>query len=151
MAETETTLDLIVYPRTGQVVARDDLVGATALLDEIGEHERELKEVKRALQEVVVEYWRVHGGSKTIEVGSLKVVIGATEDTVYDPHLLVAGLLEAGMPEESIRQIVVETVDYKVDATKAKQAAAANPAYAIAVAAASSKRPKNPTVSVKVG
>jgi hypothetical protein len=52
------------------------------------------------------------------------------------------------MPEERIRDIVIETVSYAVVASQAKRAAAANPAYARAVEANRSTRPRVPYVSI---
>lgn len=149
--------DLILYKRTGELVARDDMEGAARLLDQIKEHEAETREAKRALEGVIVDWYRIHGGSKTIELDGavrLKVVIGSDTVTTYDVELMESGLRAAGMPEEALtgdNGVIKETVivSKRVDAVKAKQAAKANPAYAKAIEAATTTDDKDPSVSVK--
>jgi hypothetical protein len=52
------------------------------------------------------------------------------------------------MPEERIREIVVETITYAVAAVKAKQAAGANPAYEAVIEAHKRVEEKKPYVTI---
>lgn len=150
MSETEAMSTEIVHRLTdGVIVERDDVETATFFLGRIEEEKTEIGRVEAALKDLVREWYATHGGPQTIRHQGVKVTLGSGEETLYDAQALEAALREAGMPETSIRDIIVETISYKVDATKAKQAAKANPVYAAAVDACSTKYSKTPSVSVK--
>jgi len=58
-------------------------------------------------------------------------------------------LRAAGMPEDRIREVVVEEVSWTVAAVKANQAARANPEYAAAVDRARQVVETRPTIAIK--
>jgi hypothetical protein len=88
-------------------------------------------------------------GTKTIYVeGVGKVEIKNATETIWDIDKLEKGLRRAGMPDEVIGEIIVPTTEYKVNAVRAKQAAAANKKYERAIARAQTVREKLPTVSI---
>lgn len=151
MEEPETSTDLILYERTGEVVSREDLPGMAKLLAEIDRVVFAEKRIRSAISDAVVEWWGVHGGPKTIHADGVTVTIGTTEEISYDDQALMEGLRAAGMPEADIALHVTETVVYKVDARRVAQTEKSNPAYAAAIQAARSSREKNPTVGIKVG
>jgi hypothetical protein len=91
--------------------------------------EQQLREAKGALTDAIRER-SAHLGTKTFHVGSLTAEVKGGSETMYDAEKVEEGLRAVGAPEELIREIVQETVSYRVDAMRAKRAAAANPAYA---------------------
>lgn len=149
MSDEEPGVGVIVYEPTGEVVARDDLPAIGRLAAELDDIEREAKRVKAALGDAIVEHWRTYGGSKTRNLPGVTATIGAETETSYDAERLEEMLASAGMPETAIREIVVPVYSLKVDATKAKQAAKANPKYAAALAACTTSREKTPSVAWK--
>lgn len=119
----------IVLPGTGQVVNLEDEVGASLALDALRGFESQIAEAKRTLVEAIAQRSAVLG-SKSIRLpdGRTAQVSGGKE-TIYDSERIERELREAGCPEERIREIVEETVTYRVRAVEAKRAAAANPEY----------------------
>ena len=63
--------------------------------------------------------------------------------------VLEAKLRDAGMPEERISEIVQETVSHTVDLKAAKKAAGVNPAYAQALADATTEHEAQPSVTIR--
>lgn len=96
----------------------------TKLKNKVLEAERILREALRYRSEVLA--------TKTFHIeGVGKVELrGGTRVDYPDPLALEEELREAGCPEEVIREIVVEQVTWKVDGTRARRAAGANPVYA---------------------
>lgn len=143
------TRDAVVWTDTGEVVRWEDPLDCTDALEAVRDYERTLRELKAELTRHLVEEAQ-RQGVKTLDLGDgRKVEIRGGAETVYDAEQLEAALRDAGMPEERIREVVVETVAYKVDARKAKAAASANPAYADAVEAARTVQEKPHAVSIK--
>ena len=140
----------ILVPFTGELVRADDAAAAARSLESLRQIEADIRRVKTELTEAIVGVASVTG-TKTLhlEGGGTAVVKGGTE-TVYDAEKLEAALRRAGMPESAIREIVVETVSYKVAAVRAKQAAAANPKYRKAIERHSTQIEKTPTIEVKL-
>lgn len=138
-----TGTDLILLPHTGELVDPGDAEACVKAIEDLRLLEARLAEARRALVGAAAEYATVRG------VKSFRLADGRTAQLTggpargYDADVLERGLREAGMPEDRIREIVVEEVSYKVAAVEAKRAAGANPAYAQAVerAAVDTERP----------
>jgi hypothetical protein len=138
----------IVVPGTGQVVDASDEVGCAMALASVVEFEMAIKAAKQDLYRAIEERSRVLG-SKTIPLpDGRKAVVKSGPVTEYDAEAIEVGLREMGMPEERIRQIVVEEVRYKVSAVEAKRAAGANPVYAEIIDANRREVEKPPYVSI---
>ena len=89
-------------------------------------------------------------GEKTIHVsGGRRLVVKGGSETVVDPEKFAAALRRAGMPEDRVNEIVVETMTLKVNLVKAKQAASANPKYARALKRYSTERETAISVSIE--
>ena len=132
MAGTEVAVPEhhMLVPWTGELVDTRDEAACVMALDGLREHEQLIREAKRALTDAVVERSRVLGTKTLALPGGLKAEIRGGPVTVYDPEQIEEGLRALGMPEDRIREIVVETVSYQVSAAQAKRARGANPEYA---------------------
>jgi hypothetical protein len=137
----------LVVPGLGTVVDLADPAACAFALDDIREMERQFRYLKTELTERIVEAARVEG-TKTLHFPGGTVTVTTGEDYSYDAEEIEVGLRAAGMPENRIREVVKETVSYKVDAVKARQAGAANPAYAEVVEAHKELVVKSPSVSI---
>lgn len=148
MSEHVPGMELVV-PGIGELVALDDPKQVSLALDAVRDLEWKLRAVKTELTRALVHASEV-AGSKTLHLEGVKVTIKSGFETVYDAEQIEIGLREAGMPEDRIRQIVKETVSYKVDANQAKQAAGANPAYAAVIDAHKETREIAPSASISL-
>jgi hypothetical protein len=138
----------LMVPGIGEVVALDDPKQVAVALDGVRDLERQLRLVKTELTNALVYASQVEG-TKTLHLeGGLKATIKSGSETVYDAEQIEIGLREAGMPEERIREIVVETVSYAVAGVKAKQAAGANESYARIIDAYKRVEEKAPYVTI---
>lgn len=145
MSEPGTDL---VLP-SGELVALDDTAACVRALDELRDLESRIKELKGVLTDAI-KAESTHWGGKTLTLpGGIQATIKNDNKVYWDAQLLESKLREAGMPEERIRQIVVEEVSWSVQAVEAKKAAAANPDYAACVEAARTVVAARPTISVK--
>lgn len=144
---SEHTSTELVVPGLGTVVNLADPAECAFALDDIREMERQFRYLKTELVERVVEAAKVEG-TKTLHFPGGTATVKTGEEWQYDAEEIELGLRAAGMPEPRIRELVKEVVSYKVDAVKAKQAAAANPAYAAVVEANKELVVKAPSVSV---
>jgi hypothetical protein len=88
-------------------------------------------------------------GTKTLHLDSYDVTLTGGRSVDYDPHELMAGLMEAGCPPDRINAAVIETVEYKVDRRVIRSLAAANPEYAQAINNASKEVEKPWRAAVK--
>lgn len=118
----------LIVPGLGQLVLLSDIPEVARTLDHVRELERQLREIKTELTSAIVAASQ-REGTKTLHMEGLTATIKSGTDVHYDAEAIEEELRAAGMPEERIREIVVETITYKVNAVKAKQAAGANPAY----------------------
>ena len=123
----------LAIPGTGELVNLEDETQCVTALASLRDFEQMIREAKSVLTNAIVERSRVLG-TKTIELadGSKAEVRGGSE-TTYDAEAIESGLRALGMPEERIREIVVEQVSYKISAREAKKAAAANSDYATVI------------------
>jgi hypothetical protein len=126
----------LVIPGSGELVDLSDERQCVKALLAVREFEQQLRAAKAALTEAVVERSRLLG-EKTITLSDgLRAEIRGGSEVVYDAQALEADLRALGMPEERLREIIIEEVAYKVSAREAKRAASANPQYAAVVASA---------------
>lgn len=88
-------------------------------------------------------------GSKTLRLGGLTARVTGGSEIVWDVEKLRKSLARAGCPEERLLELIVETVEYKVNQTVARQLAAANPKYAKAIDGAKTRHETPTRVSVK--
>ena len=133
MAETQPEVQEIstelVVPGTGELVDLTDEVQVGRALAGLRQFRDQLKQADALLTDALVERSQVLG-TKTIHLpdGVVAEISGGFEK-VYDQQAIEQDLRNAGMPDERIREIVVEVISYKVNALKAKAAAGANPEY----------------------
>lgn len=116
-------------PGTGELVDLSNEIDCVRALASVRDWEYQIKEAKTQLTNAIIERSRVLG-TKTIHLddGSKAEIRGGSE-TVYDAQEIEANLRALGMPEERIREIVIEEISYKVSAREASRAASANPEY----------------------
>jgi hypothetical protein len=137
----------LVVPGVGEVVPLDDPLAVANAIDAIRDLQRDLYSATSELTEALVDASQV-AGTKTLHLEGITVTVKLGDRTVYDAEAIEVGLRDAGMPEERIREIVKETVSYVVNATKAKQAQGANPAYAAVIDAHKQVEWKPPSVTL---
>lgn len=139
----------LVVPGIGEIVNLEDAPQVARALHAVRALEGQLRDVKSELTNALVYASQVQG-SKTLRFEGVEAVVKGGEITMYDEVEIENGLRAAGMPEERIREIVVETVTRKVSAREAERAAKANPAYAKVIEAHRRTVEQSPSVSVKV-
>jgi hypothetical protein len=136
-------------PVTGEVVDLADYQSCARALDSIRDIEYQLRTAKAALSDAIAQE-AARRGVKSLELGDgRKAVVGGGTTVEYDAEQMEIGLRTAGMPEDRIREIVEETVTYKVKAGEAKRAAGANPDYAVVVDACRREIEKPAYVSLR--
>lgn len=119
----------LVVPGVGELVDLSNEVECVQALVAVRNFEQQLREAKAELTRAIVERASLLGTQTlTLPDGSKAVIKGGAE-TVYDAHEIEEGLRALGMPEERIREIIVEEISYKVSAKEAKRASAANEQY----------------------
>lgn len=117
-------------PLTGEVVDRNDVDQLAALLEQLRAHQRRVRSFTNEVQEMIVELARV-AGTKTIHLqGGRKAVVAGGPEVEWDVPTLMEGLLEAGLPQERLNELVTIEQTYKVNANVAKSIAGSNPDYA---------------------
>lgn len=122
----------LVIAGIGEIVDPGDEAQCIRALAAVRDLEQQLREAKTDLTQAIRERAAVLG-TKTIHSGALTAELKGGQEVVYDAEAIEEGLRAAGAAEELIREIVQETVSYRVDARRAKRAAAANPDYAQAI------------------
>lgn len=129
MSDTPAASTQLVIRQTGEVVNLDDYRQCAGALDAIRDLEADLRAIKTELQRAIA-YEAGRQGTRTLELdGGRKVTVTGGVEVQYDAERMEAELRAAGMPEQRIREIIEETVTYKVKAVEAKRAAAANAEY----------------------
>lgn len=140
----------ILVPVTGELVNAADPVAVGQALLTLRQMEAQIKDVKAALTDAAVQISKERL-SKTIHLeGGGTVVVKGGDETVYDAEKIEAALRRKKIPEDVIRELVVETVTYKVDGARAKQAAGANEEIAKIIARHKTVVEKRPTIEVKL-
>lgn len=119
----------LAIPGTGALVDLSNELECAHALRDLRDFEQQVREAKAALTNAIVDRSRILG-TKTIHLSDgRKAEIRGGSETRYDANEIEEGLRSLGMPEERIREIVVEEVSYKVSAREAQRAAAANEDY----------------------
>lgn len=140
----------LVLP-TGELVDLSNPTSCAHALVAIREMESMLKEVKGAIVDAFAEERRIRGVDEIeLEDGTF-VKVKRNYDVVWDHVQLEKDLREAGMPEERIREIIVEEVSWTVKTVEANKSAKRNADYAKAIASARSEVDKRPTISLPRG
>ena len=135
-------------PLTGELV---DLTNPSSVANAL-ENVRDLKRIldnARAFLEDVLRLEARKQGTKTLHLDGLTATISGGEKISWDALELREQLRQAGMPDETIAEIVVEEVSYKVDGYRAKRAAGANLDYRDAIEACQTIEPAPWRVTVK--
>jgi len=131
----------------GQLLDLADVDQVARAYDDVQRYKAMLREAETQLKDALIQH-ATDRGEKTFTLHEAKVEIKGGEERRYDAQGLKRALKEAGMPEERIKEIVVETIEYKVSAVEAKRAARANEKYAEIVEANTTVAKKTPSVSV---
>lgn len=120
----------LAIPGTGQLVSLDNEVECAQALAAVRDYERQIKEAKAVLTSAIVDRSRILG-TKTIPLpdGGKAEIRGGPEST-YDVTEIEENLRALGMPEDRLREIVVEEISYKLSVREAKRASGANSDYA---------------------
>lgn len=125
---TPTSMELVV-PGTGEVISLGSPDQCAQGLQSIKALQAQLREVRGVLEDVIREEC-VKRGVKTLHLeGGVTAVLSGGSERVYEAIAIEAELRDAGMPEDRIREIVEETVTYRVKANEAKRAASMNESY----------------------
>lgn len=139
----------LAIPGTGEVVSLENEVQCVQALAALRNFESQVKEAKGILTQAIVDRSRVLG-SKTIYLpdGSKAEIRGGPE-SVYDVTEIEENLRALGIPEERLREIIIEEVSYKLSVREAKRAAAANEDYAAVIENAQKTEEKPFYVSIR--
>lgn len=117
----------LVVPGTGEVIplsTPEECAAAITKLDQIFEA---LKLAKREIAEATRELSETHM-TKTMELGDgRKLVLRGGQETEYDADEIRADLIDAGIEEKLVDEIVLmQPVSYRLDVRRARRAADAN-------------------------
>ncbi len=150
MNETSEHSTELVVPGIGQLVNLDEPREVALALNAVRDLEYQLRAIKTDLTRALA-HASQQEGSKTLRYEGVEVTLKGGTVTEYDAAAIFDGLLDAGMSEQRVGEIVKHTITQKVDAVKARQAAAANPAYAKVIEANTviKEGPPQATVSLK--
>jgi hypothetical protein len=149
MSEIEIARPTEVILPTGEIVNLEDPASCAAAIGKVREIESQLRELKGYAVDALAAYMEHRGSGKTLHLeDGQKVALKGGEEICWDAHQLEDDLRAAGMPEDRIREIVIEEVSYKVVAAEAKKAASVNPDYAAAVERARHAVPARPSISI---
>ncbi len=132
----------------GQLLNLSDIPAVARTYDDLQRLKAMIREAEGTLKEVLIKH-SGDLGQKTFSVEGAKVEVKGGNETRYDAQGLKRAFKEAGMPEDRIKEIVRETIEYKVAAVEAKRAARANEKYAEIIEQHSTVEKKTPSVSVK--
>lgn len=140
----------IVLP-TGELVDLSDMASCATALAAVREIEQHIKEVRGAIVDAFAAE-RERRGVDEIELPDGTVVtVKRKYDVVWDAEGLEEELRALEMPEERIREIIIEEVSRTVKTVEANKSARRNAAYAEAIARARTEVEKRPTISLPRG
>jgi signal recognition particle subunit SEC65 len=132
----------IILPLSGEVVLANDAAQVAPALEHMRELKRRADHAINDLTKALEAISEVRGGRTIHLPDGGKAALSSPFETVYDGEELAEALREVGMPDDVLAEIVYPVVEWKVNGTRAKQAAKANPRYAAAIAAHSRQEPK---------
>ena len=135
-----------VVPYSGELLDLRDLKAVAQIVVEAREHEKEVAQFRRNLG-LVLRLESQRWGTKTLHLDGLTVTIKDDEPD-WDVELLREGLEAAGLPPGRMKELITETVTYKVQARVAKYLET-NPAYAAVISRARRESRNRPQVNVK--
>jgi hypothetical protein len=127
--ELERLTTTFVVPLTAEIVELGDPVQAAKALDTVRRFKRDLDEARVVLEDAL----RVaseRAGSRTLHLDDMTVVVSGGDKVEYDVLELASRLRAAGLPEQRLTELVVETVTYRVDQRVARSVEASSPRYA---------------------
>ena len=138
----------IVHVATGELIHPEDAPAVTLYLKDLRTlKDRIQDEIRFAESLVLAESERQ--GTKTLHFdGKLTAKVTGGPESFWDIEGLRERLTELGLPEDRMKDLITETVSYKVNANVAKQLASANEKYAEAIEASKSIVEKPYRVSV---
>lgn len=137
----------LLNPTSGELLAATP-ENAAAMLADLRELRGKIAEAVKACEAVLVEE-STRVGTKTLRFGATQAVVSGGSETVWDVEALRKSLTRAGCPEERIGELIVETVEYRVNQSVARQLSGANPKYKRAIERARTTIVKPMRVSVK--
>lgn len=108
---------------------------------------RQLQDVKKFAVAAAVEVSEREGTRTLHTDDGRKVVLSSGTRTKYDGAAIRDGLIAAGMPQDRVDEVCQP--EFKVNASKAKSASSANPAYAQVIADHTRVEPTDVYASVK--
>ena len=138
----------LVLRHTGELVDLEDGRSVAWALKQIRELEDQLRDAKSILS-TALEIEKTRRGKGTMDFGDIKAVVATKNETIWDIEVLEQ-LLELGLPDERFNELVTTEYSYKVNASVAKQIAAANSDYAKVIESAKTVIEKKPTVTLQV-
>lgn len=138
----------LVLAHTGELVDLSDERQVAKAFRDVQDIQRKLAEANRRLREALVEQAAIQGTKTMYLDGIGKVELKGGQEVTYDELAIEEDLRKLGCPEEVIREIVKETIIYKIDGRRAKSAAAANPEYGKVIESHKTVTEKLPTVSI---
>lgn len=139
----------LVVPTTGEIVDAGDPEACLRALSEVRELESRLKELKAELTDALAREFS-RQGTKTMELGGYKAELRGGTQVVWDVEVLEE-LRDLGLPDDRMNALVTPEVTYRVNASVAKQIAAANTSYAGVITRAKTEVPKASYVTLKEG
>ena len=120
----------LVLPSSGVVVNLESEKEVATAYRDLRELKTQIAQAERVLKEALIERSRILA-TKTLYIDGVgKVELRGDTRVEYNAQEIEDGLRALACPEEVIRELVVETVSYKVDGNRARRAASANPDYA---------------------
>lgn len=150
MSDTEHSTELVLA-HSGQLVNLDDIKDVASAYEEVTRIKQALTEADRLIREAFAHHARMNG-TKTLYVDGVgKFEVRGSERTEFrDPLAMAEELRDAGMPENVVSEIVVETVSHKVDARRAARASSVNEEYAAIIEKYKVTIERIPTISMQV-
>lgn len=140
--------NILLNPETGEILPAT-AENAAVVLQALRRTEDRIKDAKRYCTDILVMESK-RQGTKTMHMpdGSIATIHGGSE-VVWDVEKLQDALVEAGLPEDRLEDLISTTVEFKINNSVARQLAAANPAYAEAIEAAKQRVPAPERASVR--
>lgn len=132
----------------GQLLDLANIPAVARTYDDLQRLKAMIREAEGMLKEALIKH-SSELGQKTYDVEGAKVEIKGGSETRYDAQEIKRALTEAGMPEKRVKEVVRETIEYKVSAVEAKRAARASEDYAEIIEQHSTVEKKTPSVTVK--